>query len=82
MAKRLDGSGYHLVRSYASAQATLCVSDGDHLPTERGTAAPTFRPTALAHIPASPRFTHNPFCQLRSARRAALVAIPLELQPV
>jgi len=64
MAKRLGGSGYHLVRSYASAQVTLSQME-THLPTERGTATPTFRPTALAHIPAGPHFTHNPFCRLR-----------------
>jgi len=29
-------------------------------PTERGTAAPDFRPTVLARIPAGPHFTHKP----------------------
>jgi len=49
MVKRLEGSGYHLVRMYPSAQATLCYM-GTHLPTERSTGTPTFRPTALARI--------------------------------
>jgi len=39
------------------------------------TAAPTFRPTALARIPAGLHFTHNPYCRLGSAWRAALVVI-------
>jgi len=40
-----------------------------------GTAAPTFRPNALARILAGLHFTHNPYCPLGNARRAALVAI-------
>jgi len=40
-----------------------------------GTAAPTFRPTALARILAGLYFTHSPYCPLGNARRAALVAI-------
>jgi len=43
--------------------------------TQSGRASPTFRPTALACIPAGPHFIHNPYCGLTSARRAALVAI-------
>jgi len=41
--KRLDGSRYHWVRRWASAQATLCHM-GSKLPppTERGTATPHF----------------------------------------
>ena len=45
------------------------------LPRKGAQQSPTFRPTALAHIPAGPPFTHNPYCRLGSARRAALVAI-------
>jgi len=41
----------------------------------KGSAAPTFPPTALAHIPAGPHFTHNPYCRLGSVRRAAVVEI-------
>jgi len=44
-------------------------------PTERGTAAPTFRPTVLARIPAGPHFAHNPYCRLGNARRAACVEL-------
>jgi len=72
VAKRLGGSRYHLVRRYASAQATL----GTHLPHAKGhSAPPTFRPTALTRIFASPHFTRNPYCRRGSVRRAALVAI-------
>ena len=42
---------------------------------EKGTTVPTFRPTALACIPAGPHSPHNPYCRLGSVRRAALVAI-------
>ena len=53
------------------------VLDGDpaRSSTQRGAATPTYRPTALAGIPAGPHFTHNPYCRLGSARRAALMAI-------
>ena len=44
-------------------------------PTERTQQPPTFRPPALAGIPAGPHFAHNPYCGLGSARRAALVTI-------
>ena len=44
-AKRLHGSGYHLVRKYASTPATLC-SWGPTSPTER-TAAPTYQPMSI-----------------------------------
>ena len=44
------------------------------LPPHKGAQqSPTFRPTALGR--ASPNFTHNPYCRLGSAPRAALVAI-------
>jgi len=43
--------------------------------TEMSTAAPTFRPTTLARIPAGPHFTHSSYCRPDSARRATLVAI-------
>ena len=43
MAKRLNGSGYHLVRRYDSAQATLL--DGDSPPHGKGHSNPHF----LAH---------------------------------
>jgi len=36
---------------------------------------PTFRPTALARIPAGPHFTHSRYCRLGNARPVALVAI-------
>jgi len=58
----------------------VCLSPGDIVldrdspPMERGTAAPTFYPTALARIPAGPHFTHNPFCRL--------AAVLPELPPV
>ena len=46
VAKRLDGSGYALVRRYLDPGDI--VLDGDPAPpTERGTAAPTFPPTLL-----------------------------------
>jgi len=68
-------------KTYASAQATLL--DGDLPPPRKVAEQPaTFRPTALARIPAGPHFTHNAFCRLGSARRAALVAILPELPPV
>jgi len=54
-------------------------------PTSSGREAqqsPTFRSTVLARIFAGPHFTHDPFCRLGSARRAALVAILPELPPV
>ena len=43
VAKRLYGLRCHLVRSYASAQATLCL-DGDPTPPKQGHSTPTFRP--------------------------------------
>jgi len=52
LVKQLDGPGYHLVWRYALAQATLYYL-GTQLPsTQRGTAAPTFRPCSgpQAHI--------------------------------
>jgi len=49
---------------------------GPSSPTRKEAQQPsTFQPTALARIPAGPHFTHNPYCRLGSARRAALVAI-------
>jgi len=54
----------------------VIVLDGYPLPpTERAQQPPTFRPTALAGIPAGPHFAHSPDSRLRSERRAALVAI-------
>jgi len=44
--KRLDGSTCHLVRRYASAQATLCYT-GTLFPTERGTASLLSAPCLL-----------------------------------
>jgi len=72
----LDGSGYHLVLEVGLSPDDI-VLDGYpmQLPPERGTAATTFRPIALARIPASRNFTHNAYCQLGNARRTALVAI-------
>jgi len=47
VAKRLDGSRWHLVRRYTSAQATLC-SRGPSSPAERGSAfPPIFGPCLL-----------------------------------
>ena len=48
---------------------------GDAALYANGHSSPTFRPTALAGTPTGPHFTHNPYCRLGSARRAALVAI-------
>jgi len=59
-----------------------CVRWGSTSPRKGAQQTPTFRPTALARIPAGPHFTHNPFCRLGIARRAALVAILPELLPV
>ena len=60
MSKRLDGSGYHLVRSRPRPRR-YCVRWGHSSPsTQRGTAAPTFRPISLARIPAGPHSTRNP----------------------
>jgi len=42
---------------------------GPTSPTERGTAVPTFRPSALARIPTGPHFVHDPYCRLGSATR-------------
>jgi len=41
VAKRLDGSRCHLLRSQTSAQVTFCYMGTSSLPTERGTASPT-----------------------------------------
>jgi len=62
------------------------VLDGDPAaPSRKGAQqpAPTFWSTTLAHIPAGPHFTNDPYCNwLGSARRAALVAIlPDNCQP-
>jgi len=58
----------------------VCLGSGDivlygdpYLPTERDTADHHFSATALARIPADPHFTHNPYCRIGSAQRAALV---------
>jgi len=58
------------------------VLDGDPPPLGEGHSSPHFQPTALARIPTGSHFTHNPFCQLGSARRTALVAILPKLPPV
>jgi len=60
------------------------ILDGDPAPPPHKGAqqSPTFRPTALARIPASPHFSHNPYCRQGSARRAAVVALlPDNCQP-
>jgi len=66
IAKRLDISGYRDIEF-----------DGDPAPPPCKGAQqfPTFRPTALARMPAGPHFTHSPYCRLGSPRLAALVAI-------
>ena len=38
------------------------VLDEDPPPRGKGHSIPTFRPAALAGIPAGPHFTHNPYC--------------------
>jgi len=55
------------------------VLDGDPPPHGKGhSSPPLFGPLLW---PAGPHFTHNPFCRLGSAWRAALVAPPLNLRP-
>jgi len=74
MAKWLDGSGYHLVRRYASAESTLL--DGNpRPPTKRSTAARHFSDHCSGPHAAGPHFTHNSYCWLSSMRHAALMAI-------
>jgi len=53
--------------------------DTDPLSTQRGTAAPTFRPTALVCIPTGLYFTYNPYCPLDSALVAILRIIATRL---
>jgi len=58
------------------------VLSGDPPPHGKGHSSPQFSAIALARIPAGSHFTHNPFCRLGSARRAAVVAMLPELPPV
>ena len=52
------------------------VLDGDPAPPRNGAQQlPTFRPTALARVPAGPHFIHKHYCLLGSAQQLALVAI-------
>jgi len=63
MAKRLDGSRWHLACRWASAQATLCYMR-IQLP-KRGTAPSNFRPMSRPHVtcarwgPSPPKKTGN-----------------------
>ena len=58
-----------------SPAETVLHGDPAPLPRRGAQQPPTFRPNALSRIPAGPHFTHNSYCPIGSARRAAVVAI-------